>query len=221
MLISGFALFLAYSAILIYSNSLLNRLDRNHFRNSFPYNFYKDASLPSRIVMYSLFGLSMLMTVVGLAFFFVSFQTSFMWILGIVLPLSYLFLGISNILPLSYYRSHILFSALAFLIFTSFCSLFAFVKIIPNALIDDSELALWVCIPIGIIGMISFFGVIFNPKLRNWAKMDKVEEDGKTYYIKPKINYYALYEWICLLEMEFVALMLFFNIIATGAIEIA
>ncbi len=220
MMITGFALFLAYMGVLLYSNSLLSSLNRNHFRNSYPYNFYKDVSLLMRVLLYILFGISMLMTSVGLSFFFISFSTSFMYILAVVFPLSYLCLGISNYLSLKNYRSHLLLSATGFVLFSSFSALLGFAKIIPQALMLENDMSLWICIFVGVIGFILFIA-LFNPKLLSWAKMDKVEEDGKTYYIKPKYNFYAMYEWIYLFAMQIVVFLFILNIIITGSIQIA
>ena len=41
--------------------------------------------------------------------------------------------------------------------------------------------------------------------------------NGNTFYVKPKINYFALYEWIFLIAIYFSNFLLYINIIVTGS----
>ena len=220
LLIIGFALFLAYLALLTYSNSLIGSVDRNHFKNSFPYNFYMSASIPMRATLYILLCLSTLATAVGESLFFLSFGTTFMFVAAILMPLSLIFLTISNILPLSSYRLHLLFSGAGFFFFAAMTSLIPFSLVIPSALIIKDSFSLGVALPLGIIG-ISLLLSLANPKLANWFKMEKTERDGTTYYVKPRINFYAMYEWIFLTASYVVSFLFVLNIIITNAIELA
>lgn len=219
-LVIGIALFIVYIIVLAYSNSLLDNVSKSHFRNSFPYNFYMSDSIVMRVVLYVLLGLGTLMTCVGEAFFFISFNSSFMLILGIALPLSLLFIAISNVIPLSYYKLHLVFSLSGFCLFGGSGILLAFVKVIPNALGSNYDFLIFLSVMFGFLGFVSLLSLL-NPKLSSWAKMDKTEEDGKTYYVKPKINFYALYEWIFLAEEVLAAFLCFLNIILTNSITIA
>ncbi|MCR4698244.1 MAG: hypothetical protein K5762_02645 [Bacilli bacterium] len=220
MMIVGFALFLAYIAVLIYSNSLIGSVDRNHFRNSFPYNFYMSASIPLRASMYILLCLSTLATAVGESLFFLSFDTTFMVVAAILMPLSLILLTIANILPLSSYRLHLIFSGAGFFVFAASASVIPFSIVIPYALAFTNDLSLGIAIPLGIMGILSLLSLI-NPKLANWFKMEKTERDGTTYYVKPKYNFYAMYEWIFLIESHIAAFLFILNIIVTNAIELA
>lgn len=216
LMVIGFATFLAYFAVLIYSNSLIQNPDRNHFRNSFPYNFYSSFSIVNRVVLYVLLFAGTILTCIGESFFFISFQTAFTFILGLLLPLSLLCLVISNVMPMTFYKIHLITSGIGFTLFGFSLTVFAFARVIPSALNFASDLSLFIAVVIGFIGIISIASLI-NPKLKSWSKMDKTEENGTTYYVKPKVNWYALYEWIFLIFMQLTNLMLFLNIVITGA----
>ena len=57
LLLAGFALSIAYFVLLAYGNSLLLKEERNHFRNSFPYEFYKDLPFSYRLFLYVILSL--------------------------------------------------------------------------------------------------------------------------------------------------------------------
>ena len=57
-----------------------------------------------------------------------------------------------------------------------------------------------------------------GPRLFNWAKMDKTEENGTVYYVKPKLNDFALYEWVYLFLEGVVGLLLLINLFVTPSI---
>ena len=57
----------------------------------------------------------------------------------------------------------------------------------------------------GFLSLLSFV----NPKLLDWPKMERSEVNGTTYYVKPKVNFLALYEWAYLL-LQLVSGIIFF-----------
>lgn len=217
----GLALFIAYVIVLVYSNGLLEKKDRNHFRNSFPYNFYMDDSIIVRVSLYVLLGLSVLSACVGESFFFLSLGGYGMLIAGgILLPLSLLFLSVSNILPLSFYKLHIAFAVLGFLSFCGSMILLSVITPVVDPALNVEGLSVVSRVFFGVMGFSSLLSLI-NPKLMDWSKMEKAEENGKSYYVKPKFNFLAFYEWIFLAE-EFVAVFLcFINIISSNLITLS
>lgn len=219
LLISGVALFMVYAVILMLFNNRIAKPDRNHFRNSFPYNFYQTFPISSRVLLYILLILSTALMVVGECFYFLSFQSSFQTILAITFSLSFLCLVSANLIPLSSYKAHIVFSAVGFFFYILSAVCYSFVTVLPGAVsaTTASYVSLPIVIIIGVLGFGSIF-LIVNPKLKNWAKMDKTEENGTTYYVKPKVNFYAMDEWIFLFEEVLTALLLFFDILATQAL---
>lgn len=217
----GLALFIAYVIVLAYSNSLLDKKDRNHFRNSFPYNFYMDDSIILRVILYVLLGLSVLSACVGESFFFLSLGGYGMFIAGgILLPLSLLFLSFSNILPLSFYKLHIAFAVLGFLSFCGSMILLSVITPVVDPALNAEGLSVVSRVFFGVMGFASLFSLI-NPKLMDWSKMEKAEENGKSYYVKPKFNFLALYEWIFLAEEFVAAFLCFINIISSNLITLS
>ena len=49
---------------------------------------------------------------------------------------------------------------------------------------------------ISLLFAVFYFLVIMNPKLTSWAKVEKVEQDGKTIYQRPKYFTLAFSEWL-------------------------
>lgn len=212
LLVIGLAAFIAYIVYLAYCNSLMEKLDRNHFRNSFPYNYYADAGMFQRVVLYVLLAIFILCISVGEAFYFISLESSFSILIGIFLPLGMIALGISNVIPLSGYRSHLIASAIGFLLLSASSLLFSFASIIPSAINPKYNVSVPIQVFFGIIGAVLLLALI-NPKLADWSKMDKTEKDGTTYYVKPKVNFYAMYEWIYLFAGAAIGLLCMLNAI--------
>ncbi len=208
LLIIGFGFFLAYMALLIYQNQLLDSLNRNHFRNSFPYNYYMAASMKVRVLLYSFLAISTLTNMTGMSFFFIYFSTGFSYILSVLMPLSLLALTVGNLLSLEHYRIHIISSAVSFFLFPLTCLLFSFSTVIPGALLYPERTIPFIQVLLGVVGGILLI-ILINPKLMDWYKMEKTEENGKTYYVKPKINAFAFYEWVYLISMNAVSFLLF------------
>ncbi|MFA6625115.1 MAG: hypothetical protein WCS80_05075 [Bacilli bacterium] len=211
-LICSFASILAYFVCIFCFNSFLGKEDRNHMRNSFPYQYYSSFPRFFRIFLYSFLGLAVLLGGIGVIFYFSFLGGSFALILGISFALSFLCLGLSNIIPLSAYKPHIILAISSFLLFSLSSILYMFINHFPCPNYNPQLVNRVICIIIGIVGFITFFST-FNPKLFSWFKMEKAEENGKTIYVKPKINWLAMYEWIFLILMAVAVLLLFVNVI--------
>lgn len=216
LLLISFALGIVYFIVTMVSNNRLDKQERCAFRNSYPYNFYMNSSLPIRAIQYFTLLVSILCGAIGEAFFFAAYDISTMYFLMALFPIAFICLFISNILSLNYYRSHLILSSVSFVLFSIASIILSFHTIICQFAPEPK-----IYIPILVLsGLLGFSGLLSlaNPKLFSWAKMNKTEENGKTYYVKPKWNFYAFYEWIFLLMQELMVLMLFINIIINDAV---
>ncbi len=208
--IGSLAFFMIYCIFVIYQKAFVSSQKEFSFKNSYPYELYFNMSIPQRVFVYSMLFLSVGLGSVGFIFAFQSLLTSYALIIGIAYGVSYIALAISNVLPLTFYKSHI-FSALFGLFGFAFASiLLCFITVIPSGMLMEN-LDLPVVIIAGVFGFIVLLSC-FNPKLLLWGRMDKTEEDGKTYYLKPKINYLALYEWVLFLLYNITILMVLISL---------
>ena len=208
----SFAVYLLDTALLTFLNSRLAKEEKNHFRNSFPFEFYRQRNPRLRFVLYALVFLSLFFLLLGTSLYFVTFESIFAYAELVIFGLVAVLMAAGNILPLSSYRSHLLTNLSSFLLLSLGMILFAFQRIVPGAMIFPSEILVPIAVLSGILGFVSFFA-LFQKKLLNWAKLDKAEENGATYYVKPKVNLLALYEWIYFLLFEIQGLLFFFNIV--------
>lgn len=214
-LIGGFILVVLYFVLLIFSNMAVRKEERNSFNNSFPYLYYQNMPMSMRIFLYIILGLGLVLIGMGECLFFSGLTfTCYQFVLSILFPLSALFLYISNILPLNYYKSHLIFSILAFFFFATASFLTGLIPFVSGSMLETFYNKPIQFI-IGAIGLICFASLL-NPKLANWAKMEKTEVNGKVIYVRPRINFYALYEWIYLMLMAVVSLLLFINMFVSG-----
>lgn len=214
-LIGGFILVILYFVLLIFSNMSVRKEERNSFNNSFPYLYYQNMPMSMRIFLYIILGLGLVLIGMGECLFFSGLTfTCYQFVLSILFPLSALFLYISNILPLNYYKSHLIFSILAFFFFATASFLTGLIPFVSGSTLETFYNKPIQFI-IGSIGLICFASLL-NPKLANWAKMEKTEVNGKVIYVRPRINFYALYEWIYLILMAVVSLLLFINMFVSG-----
>lgn len=214
-LIGGFILVILYFVLLIFSNMAVRKEERNSFNNSFPYLYYQNMPMSMRIFLYIILGLGLVLIGMGECLFFFGLTfTCYQFVLSILFPLSALFLYISNILPLNYYKSHLIFSILAFFFFATASFLTGLIPFVSGSTLETFYNKPIQFI-IGAIGLICFASLL-NPKLANWAKMEKTEVNGKVIYVRPRINFYALYEWIYLILMAVVSLLLFINMYVSG-----
>ncbi len=71
-----------------------------------------------------------------------------------------------------------------------------------------------ICFIIGAIGLFQVGFILFS-KVDKWMKMDKVEENGKVIYVRPKTNPLALLEWFNLYIGIFVQVLFLISSILT------
>jgi len=62
----------------------------------------------------------------------------------------------------------------------------------------------------GVLGFI-LLALLFIPQLKKWMYMDKVEENGTTIYIRPKVCSLAIVEWIFFLAQLINMILLIIN----------
>lgn len=215
LLLAGSCLLIPYFVILIINNGRIESEDKNHLRNSYPYLYYMDMSYSLRIIEYALLFFSCFSMAAGACLYFTYLGEYYSIMLAIIYPLSIILLGISNVISLSQYKAHLIITFSSFALFIVSCLAICFITVIPKAINSSSEFALPIIVIFGIIGFILFIA-LFNPKLLDWARMDKTEVNGATYYLKPKYNFMALYEWIYLILMGISSILLFINMEATG-----
>lgn len=208
----SFAVYLAFMALLLLFNSRFPKEERNSLRNSFPYEFYRQQGPRLRFLLNALVFLALLLELLGTSIYFTSFRSFYSYGEMVVFGLAALLMAVGNVLPLSLYRSHLLTNLSSFLLLSLGSILFAFQRLVPGAMVFPSEIHVSVAVLSGILGFLSFFA-LFQKRLLNWAKLDKTEENGATYYVKPKVNLLALYEWLYFLLFEIQGLLLFFNIV--------
>ena len=212
-IIVGLIMLIGYFIVLLLSNSSHKGEEKNHLRNSFSYQYYTNCSISTRVLLYALLIAGTVFVSLGEAFYFSSNEFSFYQLfLAILFPASLILLTLSNLLSLGQYKVKLFFSLSSFIAF-SFGSiayvLLPFVKgLALNREFYFAPIAIIICV-IGVICFLSFF----NPKLASWAKMERREENGQTYYVKPKVNFLALYEWVYLILMIVVGALFFINLI--------
>ncbi len=215
LIIGGLVFILLYIFLLIYANHTLRKEERNSILNSFPYLYYQNMPRSARIFLYMILLMGVLFLGVGDCFFFsCRSYTTYQTILSFLFTIECLCLYCSNLLSLTYYKLHLISSILAFFFFAAGCLLTGLITFIGGAAIN-LYYNLPITIIIGVIGLLCFIA-LFNPKLTNWAKMQKTEEDGKVVYVRPKINYYAFYEWMCLGLNIVVSVLFLINLFITG-----
>lgn len=211
LIIIGTVFLLLYFFFLVFLNSKIKDKDeQNSFLNSFPYQFYCSNSIQVRIFLYLLLIVFSLCTSIGEAMYFVSLKSVHFITLSVIFPLSLILIVTSNFTPLSKYKSHILCAFLGFGMYIFSSLFYAFSNIIPGAVLFQNSISIFSTIILGIFGSIGLI-LFFNKKLLDWPKMDKAEIDGKTIYVKPKINYLALYEWIYLILEGLTGIVIFIN----------
>ncbi len=214
-LIGGILLILSYFCFILYSNRMARMEERNSFLNSFPYLYYQNMPISMRIFLYILLGLGIVLLGLGESFFFSAMTfTPYQLALAILFPISSLCLYLSNILSLNYYKFHLITSILGFFFFASASLLTGLITFISGTGVQIYYNTA-ITVIIGVIGLLSFLSLL-NPKLANWAKMQKTEVNGKVVYVRPKVNFYALYEWIYLGLQTVVAILLLVNIFVAG-----
>lgn len=209
-LVLGAVFLCFYFFFLFFFNQRMEKEARSSFLNSFGYQFYASMDMKARTGLYVLLIFSCLLIGAGEVIYLSSMNSYVFLILSVLFPLSLLFLTGSNLTPLSKYRLHILFDGIGFVFFALSCLVFGFSSLIPGAVLYKGSISLASQIIVGAIGALALLS-LFNKRLLDWAKMERSEVDGTTYYQKPKVNFLALYEWCFILAEMTVGLVFFVN----------
>lgn len=214
-LLASIALIFLYFVLLIISNNKLLKERRLSIKNSFPYEFYMEFPISIRVALYSLLFLSLIASIIGISCFFLAFNTTYMLMTMSLYVISIIAITFSNVISLSHYKIHIALSLISFFFFSYSALLITLSTIIPGALIFTEHVNLPIIVILGVLGF-SLLLAMLNPRLKDWSKKERCEDNGKTFYVKPKINYLALYEWIFLIAIYFSNFLLYINIIVSG-----
>ena len=207
LLIIGVFFLLFYFVMLCYF-SFSKKKERNSFLNSFPYQFYGDMSSLERYFLYGLLCIGVFLVSLGESIYFISMKSLLFVTLSVLFPLSLVFLLLSNLIPLSKYKLHIFFAMFSFAIFMFSSLLYGISEWIEGGIVFKDSVSLFSRVVILVFGVLSLLSFV-NPKLLDWPKMERSEVNGTTYYVKPKVNFLALYEWAYLL-LQLVSGIIFF-----------
>lgn len=205
--IGSIAFFMIYVVLLVYYKSFYLKGRDLGFKNTFGYEIYSALPIRSRILLYCSLMLNVALGIFSYFFALRSFMTTYTLIVGIVYVISYIAIAIANITPLTFYKTHLLASIFAVLGYAFASILIGFSFLVEGAFIVAEGINPTIFIIIAVLGIITLLAC-FNKKLLSWAKMDKAEENGKTFYVKPKVNWLALYEWIVYLLINITNLLL-------------
>ena len=214
-LLASIALIFLYFVLLIISNNKLLKERRLSIKNSFPYEFYMEFPISIRVALYSLLFLSLIASIIGISCFFLAFNTTYMLMTMSLYVISIIAITFSNVISLSHYKIHIALSLISFFFFSYSALLITFSTSLNSALIYEENFNLPIIVILGVLGF-SILLAMLNPRIKNWSKKERCEDNGKTFYVKPKINYLALYEWIFLIAIYFSNFLLYINIIVSG-----
>ena len=174
--------------------------------NSFGYEIYSSLSADKRFTLYFLLLVFSGLTGTGIYMGLSIFKSLYLNIISITFIVGFLLTCVSNIIPLSIYKYHIIcyFAGIGLI---SSSSLLFFIGKINNELILDNNL---ISLPISVVFLLlSVTLLIFlaNPNNSSFYKLVKVEKNGNTSYEKPKVNYLALEEWSSLVIMGIMNLL--------------
>ncbi len=208
---------IVYFCVLQYNNYLYPKTERNRLTNSYGYEYYSSFKPLTRGLLYTLIGIDGICLALGFFFYFMTDNSVYSYCLAFIYIISIVCLILANVIPLSHPYAHLVTASAGILFMGVATLLISFSDTINDGLRHMVNMGLGVSITLGIIGAIVFLAM-FNPKLLDWAKMDKTEVDGVTVYVKPKINWLSLYEWITLILYHIVGMILFINVIVTGQV---
>ena len=184
-------LLLYFSLLLLFKNKKIS------LANSFGFEIYSTLPLEKRLLLYFMLFIFSSISSVGIWITLNFFNSPYLIIVSILYLLGYVLIALSNIIPFTFYKYHLVsyYSGTAFIIVSSILIFLA--KYIDGIIIDNF------LIPQAFVILIMFVSLILliflsNPKNSSWYKLNKVSINGETKYEKPSINYLALEEWLTL-----------------------
>lgn len=202
----GVLLFLIYFALLLVFAKKDEKQEKNSLLNSFPFQYYGAMKGVKSLVLMLLLGLSGLLVSTGVVLYCYRESSGYQLILGICFAVSLIALIASNMLSFEKYKAHLICAFISFVFLSMSLFLMPFRQFIQGEFPSYYTYTKIIEIFAACIGAVIFLA-LFNPKLLNWAKMEKAEENGKAYYIKPKVNYLALYEWTALIIIQVMSIL--------------
>lgn len=208
-------IFLIISSILtiifvVLVNHFKDKNDNLSFLNSYPYEYFLSMSFSKRISLYIIFFLDLLIqaTLTFTSLFLLNTTAVYLIIISFISIFAFILFSIGFVTPLSYLKQHIICIISSFLLFMSYNVLLSFVTIINENF--KLNFSITILILIGVIGFLSLISFI-NPNLSKFAKLNKSEDNGKTIYVKPKINSLPLYEWIYFILFQLSTILISIN----------
>lgn len=126
----------------------------------------------------------------------------FLQIVSLVVFLGILYFG------LDYYKTHIVMDVIFFL--TQIGANIMFLVAVLTRNYFPTQINMVIGIIMGVIGLILLI-LLFIPQLKKWMYMDKIEENGTTLYVRPKVCSLALVEWIFFLSQLVNMILLIVN----------
>ena len=186
-------LFIFTSSLILVKNSSNRTLS---LLNSFPCEYFMEMNQKKRISCFILLIAIQFFQAVCLFISIYYLRSVYSLFCALIAAVGSLVFVIGFISPLSRTILHISAIICSFFMLLFFNTLLAFINVVPNSYdIAFSSFSMPYYVSCGTIAILIFISLC-NPKLFNWSRMEKTEQDGKTIYIKPKVNYLALYEWI-------------------------
>ena len=186
-------------------------------KNSYPYEYYMNMNEKKRTIIYTIICVNMLVSSLASFLALYGLKSAFSLLVAIMFVLAIITFSLGFITPLSKTKTHIILIISSFLLYMSVNIMLAFIKVIEGTIYYGTDFTLTISIILGVCGFISLLS-FFNPKLKNWAKLEKSEDNGTTFYIKPKVNYLALYEWIYYILFELSILLISINALINPSI---
>lgn len=182
------------------------------FLNTFGYEIYSSLDANKRFSLYILLFIFSGISGTGIYMGLSIFRSIFLNIVSITFIFGYILVALSNIIPLSMYKYHLIcyFSG-AGLIASSSILLF-FGKFNSQLVIDNSVISMPIVILFLLISVLMMI-FILNPNNSSFYKLERTSNNGKTTYIKPRINFLALEEWTSLIILGIINILFITQII--------
>jgi hypothetical protein len=196
------SLFIVISFIYIYFSSLLFKREEKKkfsFLNGFPFE------LVNRTVLFlSIMVLAGLSAIFYIYFFYSAFfilnqpLTLLISLITSAMMVSWIFLLIVS--PLKT-KPHLLLSSIFMVLNTSLSSIITYYLVVtPYEKYPD-----YLPFITGLIFIVQII-LLINPRVKNWAILEKKEDNGQIEFLRPKVFVLALYEWLFFLLSFFLLL---------------
>lgn len=211
VLISGI---ISFTLMIFFNAFNAKKHDPNFsFRNYFPYEYFNKLSK----IFAFIFVISLFASLSTILPYSVDLGNNFILLIVItfVIGLSGVTSFVNMSLPLKYMKEHMIVSTIQMA--SSFLSIaLATVRLFLAYSIESrfNQGTLYLCFGVlGAILSILMLVVIFNPKLKDWTKLDVINVNGEKTYSRPKFVSLAYSEWISLLILLFSQILFLISMI--------